>query len=128
MELAIDIKRAYGVSGAKASTLAMMVSGEPTSVFELMSGVAFVGAIDRCCWRQAGGGADAEANKQFALCCSDCRHLSSHNDAIKKGEELGVPRCARQAVRLVTKHGVFQRRAQQHLSRIVEINKDRTQA
>jgi 3-hydroxyisobutyrate dehydrogenase-like beta-hydroxyacid dehydrogenase len=48
--------------------------------------------------------------------------------AIEQGEELGVPMWACQAVRLVMKHGVFQGRAQQDLSRIVEIIEDGTRA
>jgi len=46
--------------------------------------------------------------------------------AIAQGEELGVPMWVCQAVRLVLKHGVFQGRAQQDLSRIVEIVEDGT--
>ena len=44
--------------------------------------------------------------------------------AIEQGEELGVPMWVCQAVRLVLKHGVFQGRAQQDMSRIVEIVED----
>ncbi|MDE2005373.1 MAG: NAD(P)-dependent oxidoreductase [Rhodospirillales bacterium] len=44
--------------------------------------------------------------------------------AIAQGEELGVPMWVCQAVRLVLKHGVFQGRAGQDLSRIVEIVED----
>ena len=47
--------------------------------------------------------------------------------AIAQGEELGVPMWVCQAVRLVLKHGVFQGRAQQGLSRIVQIMEDGTQ-
>jgi 3-hydroxyisobutyrate dehydrogenase-like beta-hydroxyacid dehydrogenase len=46
--------------------------------------------------------------------------------AIAQGEDLGVPMWVCQAVRLVLKHGVFQGRAQQDLSRIVEIIEDGT--
>ena len=46
--------------------------------------------------------------------------------AIAQGEELGVPMWVFQAVRLVLKHGVFQGRAQQDLSRIVQIVEDGT--
>jgi 3-hydroxyisobutyrate dehydrogenase-like beta-hydroxyacid dehydrogenase len=46
--------------------------------------------------------------------------------AIAQGEELGVPIWVCQAVRLVLKHGVFQGRAQQDLSRIVQIVEDGT--
>jgi 3-hydroxyisobutyrate dehydrogenase-like beta-hydroxyacid dehydrogenase len=46
--------------------------------------------------------------------------------AIELGEELGVPMWVCQAVRLVLKHGVFQGRAQQDMSRVVEIVEDGT--
>jgi 3-hydroxyisobutyrate dehydrogenase-like beta-hydroxyacid dehydrogenase len=46
--------------------------------------------------------------------------------AIAQGEELGVPMWVSQTVRLVLKHGVFQGRAQQDLSRVVEIIEDGT--
>jgi len=46
--------------------------------------------------------------------------------AIEQGEELGVPMWVCQAVRLVLKHGVFQGRAQQDLSRVIEIVADGT--
>ena len=46
--------------------------------------------------------------------------------AIEQGEELGVPMWVCQAVRLVLKHAVFQGRAQQDLSRIVQIIEDGT--
>lgn len=41
--------------------------------------------------------------------------------AIEQGEDLGVPMWVCQAARLVLKHGVFQGRAQQDLSRTIEI-------
>ena len=41
--------------------------------------------------------------------------------AIEQGEELGVPMWVCQAVRLVLKHGVFEGRGQQDLSRVIEI-------
>jgi 2-hydroxy-3-oxopropionate reductase len=44
--------------------------------------------------------------------------------AIEQGEELGVPMWVCQAARLVLKHGVFQGRAQQDLSRTIEIIED----
>jgi 3-hydroxyisobutyrate dehydrogenase-like beta-hydroxyacid dehydrogenase len=46
--------------------------------------------------------------------------------AIEQGEELGVPMWISQTVRLVLKHGVFQGRAQQDMSRIVQIIEDGT--
>ncbi|WP_395708969.1 NAD(P)-dependent oxidoreductase [Reyranella sp.] len=44
--------------------------------------------------------------------------------AIEQGEDLGVPMWVCQAARLVLKHGVFQGRAQQDLSRTIEIIED----
>lgn len=44
--------------------------------------------------------------------------------AIEQGEDLGVPMWVCQAARLVLKHGVFQGRAQQDLSRAIEIIED----
>jgi 3-hydroxyisobutyrate dehydrogenase-like beta-hydroxyacid dehydrogenase len=44
--------------------------------------------------------------------------------AIEQGEDLGVPMWVCQAVRLVLKHGVFQGRAQDDLSRVVQIIED----
>jgi 3-hydroxyisobutyrate dehydrogenase-like beta-hydroxyacid dehydrogenase len=44
--------------------------------------------------------------------------------AIEQGEELGVPMWVCQTVRLVLKHGMFQGRAQQDMSRIIEIISD----
>ena len=44
----------------------------------------------------------------------------------REGEELGVPMWVSQAVRLVLKHGIFQGRAQQDMSRIVQIIEDGT--
>jgi 2-hydroxy-3-oxopropionate reductase len=41
--------------------------------------------------------------------------------AVEQGEALGVPMWVCQAARLVLKHGVFQGRAQQDLSRVVQI-------
>ncbi|MEZ5852036.1 MAG: NAD(P)-dependent oxidoreductase [Hyphomicrobiaceae bacterium] len=46
--------------------------------------------------------------------------------AIEQGEELGVPMWVCQAVRLVLKHGIYQGRAPQDLSRIVQIIEDGT--
>jgi len=44
--------------------------------------------------------------------------------AIEQGEALGVPMWVCQAARLVLKHGAFQGRAQQDLSRVVQIIED----
>ena len=46
--------------------------------------------------------------------------------AIEQGEALGVPMWVCQAARLVLKHGAFQGRAQQDLSRVVQIIEDGT--
>jgi 3-hydroxyisobutyrate dehydrogenase-like beta-hydroxyacid dehydrogenase len=46
--------------------------------------------------------------------------------ALEQGEELGVPMWVCQAARLVLKHGVFQGRAQQDMSRVVQIVEDGT--
>jgi 3-hydroxyisobutyrate dehydrogenase-like beta-hydroxyacid dehydrogenase len=46
--------------------------------------------------------------------------------AIEQGEALGVPMWVCQAARLVLKHGVFQGRAQQDMSRVVQIIEDGT--
>jgi len=46
--------------------------------------------------------------------------------AIEQGEDLGVPMWVCHAARLVLKHGVFQGRAQQDLSRTIEIIEDGT--
>ena len=45
--------------------------------------------------------------------------------AIEQGEDLGVPMWVCQAVRLVFKHGVFEGRGQQDLSRVVEVIESR---
>lgn len=50
------------------------------------------------------------------------------NLAIQQGEALGVPMWVCQAARLVMQHGVFQGRAGQDLSRIVEIVREGTKA
>ena len=44
--------------------------------------------------------------------------------AIAQGEELVFPMLVCQAVRLVLKHSVFEGRAQQDMSRIVEVVED----
>lgn len=46
--------------------------------------------------------------------------------AIEQGEELGVPMWVCQAVRLVLKHGVFEGRGSQDLSRAIEIIEEGT--
>lgn len=48
--------------------------------------------------------------------------------AIEQGEDLGVPMWVCQAARLVLKHGVFQGRAQQDLSRTIEIIEEGAQS
>jgi len=170
----IDAPISGGVSGAKAGTLAVMVSGDPSTVFTLMPifqlwGKSIVVAGDRPGAAQtmkltnnmlyavaivassevmtmsgkAGVPDDAMlqilntgTGRNFATMQlfpqsvvprtfdsgATIEILMKDVDlAIEQGEELGVPMWVCQAVRLVMKHGVFQGRAQQDLSRIVEI-------
>ena len=175
----IDVPISGGVGGAQAGTLAVMVSGNPAKVADLMPvfqlwGKKIVIAGDRPGAAQtmkltnnmlyavalvatseamtmsskAGIPADAMlqilnngTGRNFAT-----KHLfpeavlprTFHSGAtieiimkdvdlaIAQGEELGVPMWVCQAVRLVLKHGVFQGRAQQDLSRIVQIIEDGT--
>jgi 3-hydroxyisobutyrate dehydrogenase-like beta-hydroxyacid dehydrogenase len=111
----IDVPISGGVTGAKAGTLAVMVSGDPAKVEELMPllrlwGKTIVIALP--------GTFDFGATIEILMKDVDL--------AIAQGEELGVPMWVCQAVRLVLKHGVFQGRAQQDLSRIVQIIEDGT--
>jgi 3-hydroxyisobutyrate dehydrogenase-like beta-hydroxyacid dehydrogenase len=175
----IDVPISGGVSGARAGTLAMMVSGDPAKIAELMPvfqlwGKTIVVAGDRP------GPAQTMKLTNNMLCAvalvatseamtmsgkagiSDDAMLQILNNgtgrnfatmhifpeavlprtfdfgatieilmkdvdlAIAQGEELGVPMWVSQAVRLVLKHGVFQGRAQQDMSRIVQIIEDGT--
>ena len=175
----IDIPISGGVAGARAGTLAMMVSGNPVRVADLMPvfqlwGKTVVVAGDRP------GAAQVMKLTNNMLCAvalvatSEAMTMSSRAGipdnamlqvlnngtgrnfatthifpdavlprtfdfgatieilmkdvdlAIEQGEELGVPMWVSQAVRLVLKHGVFQGRARQDMSRIVEIIEDGT--
>jgi len=63
-------------------------------------------------------------NKKF-----DVTHVVKDVDlAIEQGEDLGVPMWVCQAARLVLKHAVFQGRAQQDLSRAIEIIEEGAQS
>ena len=175
----IDVPISGGVGGAKAGTLAVMVSGDPAKVEELMPvlrlwgktivvagekpgaaqimkltnnmlcAVAFV-ATSEAITMSGKAGIPADAMLQI-LNDGTGRNFATMNLfpeavlpgtfdfgatieilmkdvdlAIAQGEELGVPMWVCQAVRLVLKHGVFQGRAQQDLSRIVQIIEDGT--
>ena len=175
----IDVPISGGVGGAKAGTLAMMVSGDPASVAGLMPvfqswGKTIVVAGDRpgsaqtmkltnnmlcavalvatseAMTMSGKAGIPAEAMLQI-LNNGTGRNFATMNIfpetvlprtfdfgatieilmkdvdlAIELGEDLGVPMWVSQAVRLVLKHGVFQGRAQQDMSRVVEIIEDGT--
>ena len=175
----IDVPISGGVGGAKAGTLAMMVSGNPARVAGLMPvfqlwGKTIVVAGDRpgsaqtmkltnnmlcavalvatseAMTMSGKAGIPAEAMLQI-LNNGTGRNFATMNIfpetvlprtfdfgatieilmkdvdlAIELGEDLGVPMWVSQAVRLVLKHGVFQGRAQQDMSRVVEIIEDGT--
>jgi 3-hydroxyisobutyrate dehydrogenase-like beta-hydroxyacid dehydrogenase len=175
----IDIPISGGVAGARAGTLAMMVSGNPARIADLMPvfqswGKTIVVAGD------GPGSAQTMKLANNMLCATalvatseamtmsgkagipDHAMLQILNNgtgrnfatmhifpeavlprsfdfgatieilmkdvdlAIAQGEELGVPMWVSQAVRLVLKHGVFQGRAQQDMSRVVQIIEDGT--
>lgn len=175
----IDAPISGGVVGAREGTLAIMVSGEPSRVVDLMPvfeawgktivvageapgaaqvmkltnnmlcAVAFVATSEAMTMSGRAGippGAMLEVlnngtGRNFAtMHVFPNTVLSGTFDfgatleilvkdvdlAIEQGEELGVPMWVCQAVRLVLKHGVFQGRAQQDLSRVVEIIEDGT--
>ena len=175
----IDAPISGGVGGAKAGTLAVMVSGDPVKVADLMPvfrlwgktivvagdkpgaaqtmkltnnmlcAVAFV-ATSEAMTMSGKAGIPADAMLQILNNGTGRNFATMHlfpetvlsgtfdfgatieilmkdvDLAIAQGEELGVPMWVCQAVRLVLKHGVFQGRAQQDLSRIVEIIEDGT--
>jgi 2-hydroxy-3-oxopropionate reductase len=175
----IDAPISGGVAGAEAATLAVMVSGNPARVADLMPmfrlwgptivvagdrpgpaqtmklannllcAVAFV-ATSEAMTMSGKAGIPAEAMLQILNNGTGRNFATSYvfpetvltgtfdfgatieilmkdvDLAIEQGEELGVPMWVCQAVRLVLKHGVFQGRAQQDLSRIVEIVEDGT--
>jgi 2-hydroxy-3-oxopropionate reductase len=175
----IDIPISGGVAGARAGTLAMMVSGDPAKVAELTPvfqswGQTIVVAGDRPGPAQTMKlvnnmlCATALVATSEAMTMSGKAGISDHamlqilnngtgrnfatthifpetvlprsfdfgatieilmkdvDLAIAQGEELGVPMWVSQAVRLVLKHGVFQGRAQQDMSRVVQIIEDGT--
>jgi 3-hydroxyisobutyrate dehydrogenase-like beta-hydroxyacid dehydrogenase len=175
----IDAPISGGVGGARAGTLAVMVSGNPAKVADLMpvfrlwgktiviaghrpgaaqtmklannmlSAVALV-ATSEAMTMSSKAGIPADAMLQILNSGTGRNFATTHvfpeavlprtfnsgatieiimkdvDLAIAQGEELGVPMWVCQAVRLVLKHGVFQGRAQQDLSRIVQIVEDET--
>jgi 2-hydroxy-3-oxopropionate reductase len=175
----IDVPISGGVAGARAGTLAVMVSGDPAKVAELMPvfqlwGNTIVVAGDRpgaaqimklannilfavalvatseAMTMSGKAGIPDEAMLQILNNGTGRNFATTHlfpeavlprsfdfgatieilmkdvDLAIAQGEELGVPMWVSQTVRLVLKHGVFQGRAQQDLSRVVEIIEDGT--
>lgn len=175
----IDVPISGGVGGARAGTLAMMVSGDPAKVADLMPvfqlwGKTIVVAGDRpgaaqtmkltnnmlcavalvatseAMTMSGKAGIPDDAMLQILNNGTGRNFATTHifpdavlprtfdfgatieilmkdvDLAIEQGEELGVPMWVSQAVRLVLKHGVFQGRAQQDMSRIVEIIEDGT--
>lgn len=175
----IDAPISGGVAGARDGTLAVMVSGDPGTVTELMPvfrtwgktivvagdapgaaqvmkltnnmlcAVAFV-ATSEAMTMSGKAGIPPEAmlqilnngtGRNFATMQlfpqavlpgtfnfgATIEILMKDVDlAIEQGEDLGVPMWVCQAVRLVLKHGVYQGRTQQDLSRIVQIIEDGT--
>ena len=175
----IDAPISGGVGGAKAGTLAVIVSGNPAKVADLMPvfqlwgktivvagnrpgaaqtmkltnnmlcAVALV-ATSEAMTMSGKAGIRADAMLQILNNGTGRNFATTHifpeavlpgtfhfgatieilmkdvDLAIAQGEELGVPMWVCHAVRLVLKHGVFQGRAQQDLSRIVQIVEDGT--
>jgi len=175
----IDAPISGGVGVARAGTLAVMVSGNPAKVADLMPvfrlwgktiviaghrpgaaqtmklannmlcAVALV-ATSEAMTMSSKAGIPADAMLQILNSGTGGNFATTHvfpeavlprtfnsgatieiimkdvDLAIAQGEELGVPMWVCQAVRLVLKHGVFQGRAQQDLSRIVQIVEDGT--
>jgi 3-hydroxyisobutyrate dehydrogenase-like beta-hydroxyacid dehydrogenase len=175
----IDVPISGGVAGAKAGTLAMMVSGNPARVSDLMPvlrlwgqtivvagdtpgsaqimkltnnmlcAVALV-ATSEAMTMSGKAGIPDDAMLQILNNGTGRNFATMHlfpdtvlprtfdfgatieilmkdvDLAIEQGEELGVPMWVSQTVRLVLKHGVFQGRAQQDMSRIVQIIEDGT--
>ncbi len=177
--IVIDAPISGGVGGAKAGTLAVMVSGEPAKVADLMPvfrlwGTTIVVAGDKpgaaqtmkltnnmlcavalvatseAMTMSAKAGIPDDAMLQILNNGTGRNFATMHlfpeavvprtfdfgatieilmkdvDLAIAQGEELGVPMWVCQAVRLVLKHGVFEGRAQQDLSRVVQIIEDGT--
>ena len=175
----IDAPISGGVAGAEAGTLAVMVSGNPGQVADLMPvfrlwgptiviagerpgpaqtmklannllcAVALV-ATSEAMTMSGKSGIPADAMLQILNNGTGRNFATTHifpgavlprtfdfgatleilmkdvDLAIEQGEELGVPMWVCQAVRLVLKHGVYQGRAQQDMSRIVEVVEDGT--
>ncbi len=152
----IDVPISGGVAGARAGTLAMMVSGHPGKVADLMPmfelwgktvvvvgdrpgaaqvmkltnnmlcAVALVATSEAMTMSGKAGIPDTVLPRTFDFGATIEILMKDVDLAIEQGEELGVPMWVSQAVRLVLKHGVFQGRAQQGMSRIVEIIEDGT--
>jgi len=173
----IDAPISGGVGGAKAGTLAVMVSGNPAKIADLMPmfelwGKTIVVAGDRpgaaqtmkltnnmlcavalvatseAMTMSGKSGIPADAMLQILNNGTGRNFATTHifpdavlprtfdfgatieilmkdvDLAIAQGEELGVPMWVCQAVRLVLKHSVFEGRAQQDMSRIVEVVED----
>lgn len=175
----IDAPISGGVAGAEAATLAVMVSGQPAKVAELMpvfrlwgptvvvagekpgaaqtmkltNNLLFATALvatSEAMTMSGKAGIPADAMLQILNNGTGRNFITKHvfpetmlprafefgatfeilmkdvDLAIEQGEELGVPMWVCQAVRLVLKHGVYAGRAQQDLSRVVEIIEDGT--
>ena len=175
----IDAPISGGVAGAKAGTLAVMVSGNPAKVADLMPvlelwGKTIVVAGDRPGAAQAmklannmlcavalvatsevmtmSGKAGIPADAMLQILNNGTGRnfatmqifpeavlprtfdfgatfeilVKDVDLAIAQGEELGVPMWVCQAVRLVLKHGVFQGRARQDMSRVIELVEEGT--
>ncbi len=175
----IDAPISGGVVGAEAGTLAVMVSGSPAQVADLMPlfklwGPTIVVAGDRpgpaqtmklannllcavalvatseAMTMSGKSGIPADAMLEILNNGTGRNFATTHifpgavlprtfdfgatleilvkdvDLAVEQGEEFGVPMWVCQAVRLVLKHGVFQGRAQQDMSRVVEIVEDGT--
>jgi 3-hydroxyisobutyrate dehydrogenase-like beta-hydroxyacid dehydrogenase len=175
----IDVPISGGVAGARAGTLAMMVSGNPVVVSDLMPvlrlwGQTIVVAGDRpgaaqimkltnnmlcavalvatseAMTMSGRAGIPDDAMLQILNAGTGRNFATTHvfpgavlprtfdfgatieilmkdvDLAIEQGEDLGVPMWVSQTVRLVLKHGVFQGRAQQDMSRIVEVIEEGT--
>jgi 3-hydroxyisobutyrate dehydrogenase-like beta-hydroxyacid dehydrogenase len=173
----IDAPISGGPVGARAGTLAVMVSGDPAKVAELMpifrlwgptvvtagekpgaaqvmkltnNILAAVGlvATSEAMTMAAKGGIPADAMLQvlnngtgrnfgtmlvfpqavlpgtFDFGATIDILMKDVDLAIEQGEALGVPMWVCQAARLVLKHGIFQGRGQQDLSRVVQIIED----
>jgi 3-hydroxyisobutyrate dehydrogenase-like beta-hydroxyacid dehydrogenase len=177
----VDAPISGGVSGAKAGTLAVMVSGDPDEVSRLMPvfqqwgksivvaghqpgaaqtmkltnnmlyAVAIV-ATSEVMTMAGKAGVPNDAMLQILNTGTGRNFATMHlfpqsvvpqtfdsgatieilmkdvDLAIEQGEDLGIPMWVCQAVRLVMKHGMFKGRAQQDLSRIVEIIEEGTRS